>query len=60
MTMKNTRAINFPEDELKTALPVAPLPEKRYLSLFDSAGRKNVPMFSGLIAYFPDACAADR
>jgi len=32
--------------------------EKRYLSLFDSAGRKKVPMFSGLLAYFPDACAA--
>jgi hypothetical protein len=32
--------------------------EKRYLSLFDSAGRKRVPMFSGLLAYFPDACAA--
>lgn len=35
------------------------MPEaKRYLSLFDSAGRKKVPMFSGLFAYFPDACAA--
>lgn len=32
--------------------------EKRYLSMFDSAGRKHVPMFSGLMAYFPDACAA--
>lgn len=32
--------------------------EKRYLSMFDSAGRKKVPMFSGLMAYFPDACAA--
>lgn len=32
--------------------------EKRYLSTFDSAGRKKVPMFSGLLAYFPDACAA--
>lgn len=32
--------------------------EKRYLSRFDSAGRKKVPMFSGLLAYFPDACAA--
>lgn len=32
--------------------------EKRYLSAFDSAGRKKVPMFSGLLAYFPDACAA--
>lgn len=30
----------------------------RYLDIFDSAGRKKVPMFSGLIAYFPDACAA--
>jgi hypothetical protein len=35
-----------------------PVVEKRYLSLFDSAGRKKVPMFSGLLAYFPDACAA--
>lgn len=35
------------------------MPEaKRYLSRFDSAGRKKVPMFSGLFAYFPDACAA--
>jgi hypothetical protein len=32
--------------------------EKRYLSNFDSTGRKKVPMFSGLLAYFPDACAA--
>jgi hypothetical protein len=32
--------------------------EKRYLSTFDSTGRKKVPMFSGLLAYFPDACAA--
>ena len=30
----------------------------RYLDRFDSAGRKKVPMFSGLFAYFPDACAA--
>lgn len=30
----------------------------RYLDSFDSAGRKKVPMFSGLLAYFPDACAA--
>jgi hypothetical protein len=34
------------------------VPEKRYLSRFDSAGRKKVPMFSGLMAYFPDACSA--
>lgn len=32
--------------------------DKRYIDRFDSAGRKKVPMFSGLIAYFPDACAA--
>lgn len=32
--------------------------DKRYLSLFDSSSRKKVPMYSGLIAYFPDACAA--
>jgi hypothetical protein len=31
---------------------------KRYIDRFDSAGRKRVPMFSGLIAYFPDALAA--
>jgi hypothetical protein len=30
----------------------------RYLDRFDSAGRKNVPMFSGVMAYFPDAIAA--
>ncbi len=32
--------------------------EKRYLDRFDSAGRKTVPMFSGAMAYFPDAFAA--
>ena len=32
--------------------------EKRYLDRFDSAGRKKVPMFSGVMAYFPDAIAA--
>ena len=32
--------------------------EKRYLDSFSSADRKNVPMYSGLMAYFPDACAA--
>ena len=32
--------------------------EKRYLDTFDSAGRKKVPMYAGLMAYFPDACAA--
>jgi hypothetical protein len=31
---------------------------KRYIDRFDSAGRKKVPMYSGLIAYFPDALAA--
>lgn len=30
----------------------------RYLDRFDSASRKKVPMFSGLLAYFPDAMAA--
>lgn len=30
----------------------------RYLDRFDSAGRKKVPMFSGVMAYFPDAWAA--
>jgi hypothetical protein len=35
-------------------MPVA----KRYLDRFDSAGRKKVPMFSGVMAYFPDAIAA--
>jgi len=34
------------------------VPAKRYLDRFDSAGRKTVPMFSGLMDYFPDACAA--
>lgn len=34
------------------------IPEKRYLDRFDSAGRKKVPMFSGVVAYFPDAIAA--
>lgn len=32
--------------------------EKRYLDRFDSASRKKVPMFSGVMAYFPDAIAA--
>lgn len=31
---------------------------KRYLDMFDSAGRKSVPIFSGVMAYFPDAIAA--
>ena len=31
--------------------------EKRYLPT-DSAARKRIPMFSGLMAYFPDALAA--
>lgn len=31
---------------------------KRYLDRFDSAGRKRVPMYSGVMAYFPDAIAA--
>jgi hypothetical protein len=30
----------------------------RYLDRFDSPGRKKVPMFSGVMAYFPDAIAA--
>lgn len=34
------------------------VPDKRYLDRFDSAGRKSVPMFSGVMAYFPDAIAA--
>lgn len=34
------------------------IPDKRYLDRFDSAGRKRVPMFSGVLAYFPDAIAA--
>lgn len=34
------------------------IPAKRYLDRFDSAGRKKVPMFSGVMAYFPDAIAA--
>ena len=32
--------------------------DKRYIDRFDSFGRKKVPMYSGLLAYFPDACAA--
>jgi hypothetical protein len=31
---------------------------KRYLDRFDSAGRKRVPIFSGVMDYFPDAIAA--
>lgn len=31
---------------------------KRYLDRFDSAGRKRVPIYSGVMAYFPDAIAA--
>lgn len=31
---------------------------KRYLDRFDSTGRKKVPMYSGVMAYFPDAIAA--
>jgi hypothetical protein len=31
---------------------------RRYLDRFDSAGRKKVPIFSGVMAYFPDAIAA--
>jgi hypothetical protein len=34
------------------------IPDKRYLEKFSSPERKKVPMFSGLLAYFPDACAA--
>jgi hypothetical protein len=34
------------------------VPDKRYLARFSSADRKKVPMYSGLIAYFPDALAA--
>ena len=37
---------------------MSPIPEKRYLMRFDSAGRKGVPMFSGVMKYFPDAFAA--
>lgn len=35
----------------------APPPPKRYLPA-DSAARKRMPMCSGLLDYFPDACAA--
>lgn len=38
--------------------PKGTKPSKRYLDRFDSAGRKRVPLYSGLLAYFPDACAA--
>jgi hypothetical protein len=34
-----------------------PNPSKRYLPA-DSAARKRMPMCSGLVDYFPDACAA--
>lgn len=33
-------------------------PTKRYLDRFDSAGRKTVPLYEGVMGYFPDAMAA--
>lgn len=52
---------NIPVPRPDGTTPITPItprmPRRRYLPT-DSAARKRVPLCSGLLDYFPDACAA--
>jgi len=55
--LERQREFSRPDGIVDAPTSVPPLPPARYLPS-DSAKRKTVPMCSGLLDYFPDACAA--